>query len=281
MDASTTMLRMVCQDSLKLDRMDGMNFIRWKEKMKFLLTAAKVYYTLETPQIVVFNKEEQRQREHDDMLCRGYILSTLTDRLYDLYTPMTSAKEIWNALEEKYNAEKEGANKFITFKFFEFAMKDNVSIMDQVHEFLILVSKFKNLNIVIPDKLVVGAIITKLPPSWRNYRKKLMHTSEDFTLYQIKKHLRIEEETRIREKNLDGASTSKVNYVESGKNRGKKRKADSSSYTNTQKKGKRPLSEITCYKYGEKGHVKKFCKNPKKKIDLRNKKNGSGDANML
>ncbi|GJY80322.1 zinc finger, CCHC-type containing protein [Tanacetum coccineum] len=39
--------------------------------------------------------------------------------------------------------------------------------------------------------------------------KKLMHTSEDFTLDQIQKHLRIEEETRIREKNLNDASSSK------------------------------------------------------------------------
>ncbi|GKE83106.1 retrovirus-related pol polyprotein from transposon TNT 1-94, partial [Tanacetum coccineum] len=45
-----------------------------------------------------------------------------------------------------------------------------------------------------------------------------MHTSEDFTMDQIQKHLRIEEETHIREKNLNGASTSKVNYVDLGKN---------------------------------------------------------------
>ncbi|GJY60196.1 zinc finger, CCHC-type containing protein [Tanacetum coccineum] len=165
----------------------------------------------------VLTEEEQRKRDQDETLCRGYILSTLTDRLYDLYTPMTSAREIWNSLEEKYTAEKEGAYKFITFKFFEFLMEDNVYILDQVHEFIILVSKFKNLDIEIPEKLLVRAIITKLPSSWHNYRKKLMHTSEDFTLDQIQKHLRIEEETRIHKKNLSGASSSKVNYVVSGR----------------------------------------------------------------
>ncbi|GKA31620.1 glucose-6-phosphate isomerase 1, chloroplastic [Tanacetum coccineum] len=204
--------------TIKLDRMDGMNFTHWKEKMKFPLIAFKVYYTLEKQQIGILTKEEQRKPDEDETLCRGYILSTLTDRLYDMYTPMNSAREIWNSLQEKYTAEKEGADKFITFKFFEFTMEDNVSILDQVHEFLILVSKFKNLNIEIPEKLMVGAIITKLPYSWHNYRKKLMHTLEDFTLDHIQKYLRIKEETRIREKNLNGASSSKVNYVDSGKN---------------------------------------------------------------
>ncbi|GJW10507.1 hypothetical protein Tco_1576334 [Tanacetum coccineum] len=109
-----------------------------------------VYYVLEGPPIGMMTEEEQRKHEQDETLYRGYILSTLTDRLYDLYTPMTSAREIWNSLKEKYTTEKEGTDKFITFRFFEFSMEDNVSILDQVHEFLILVSKFKNLNIEIP-----------------------------------------------------------------------------------------------------------------------------------
>nr|GEV70857.1 hypothetical protein [Tanacetum cinerariifolium] len=206
---------------------------------------------------MLVHKEKQLPEFLVLLLIIGYILSTLTDRLYDLYTPMTSAREIWNSLEKKYTAEKEGAHKFITFKFFEFAMEDNVSILDQVHEFLILVSKFKNLNIKIPENLLVGAIITKLPSSWHNYRKKLMHTSEDFTLDQIQKHLRIEEETRIREKNLNGASSSKVNYVDSGKNNkgnNKKRKGTWNS-SNENKKDKKPLSEVVCYKNHCYGHI--------------------------
>ncbi|GJZ81531.1 retrovirus-related pol polyprotein from transposon TNT 1-94 [Tanacetum coccineum] len=153
-------------------------------------------------------------------------------------------------------------------------MKDNVSILDQVHEFLILVSKFKNFNIEIPEKLLVGAIITKLSFSWHNYRKKLMHTSEDFTLDQIQIHLRIEEETRIHENNLNGALSSKVNYVDSGKSNkenDKKRKGTWNS-SKDNKKDRKPLSEVMCYKYGEKGHIKHYCKNPKKKNQNSNKK---------
>ncbi|PWA58244.1 glucose-6-phosphate isomerase 1, chloroplastic [Artemisia annua] len=218
-------LRMFGSNNIKLDRMDGMNFTRWKEKMKFLLAAFKVYYVLEEPPILPMTEEEQRKRDQDDTLCRGYIPSTLIDRLYELYTPMTSAKEIWNSLQEKYTAKKEGADKFITFKFFEFTMEDDVSILDQVHEFLIL-------------------------------------------------------ETRIREKNLNGASSSKVNYVDSGKknNKGndKKRKGTWNS-SKDNKKDKKPLSEVVCYKCGDKGHIKRYYKNPKKKNQNTNK-NESANA---
>ncbi|GJW64396.1 zinc finger, CCHC-type containing protein [Tanacetum coccineum] len=118
-------------DTIKLDRMDGINFTRWKERMKFLLTAFKVYYVPEEQQIGILTEKEQRKHNQDEILCRGYILSTLIDRLYDLYTLMNFAREIWNYLQDKYTAEKEGADKFITFKFFEFTMEDNVSILDQ------------------------------------------------------------------------------------------------------------------------------------------------------
>ncbi|GKE20098.1 zinc finger, CCHC-type containing protein, partial [Tanacetum coccineum] len=150
--------------------------------------------------ISILTEDEQRKRDQDETLCRGYILN-------------------------------------------------------QVHEFLILVSKFKNPNIKIPEKLLVGSIITKSPSSWHNCRKKLMHTLEDFNLDQIQKHLRIEEETRIRKKNLNGASSSKDN-----------------------KKDKKPLSKVVCYKCGDKGHIKCYCKNPKKKNHNSNKNDESANT---
>ena len=38
--------KMMNHDFVKLDKFDGSNFIRWQDKMKFLLTALKIFYVL-------------------------------------------------------------------------------------------------------------------------------------------------------------------------------------------------------------------------------------------
>ena len=195
-DVST--LKMLNHELMKLDCFDETNFSRWKDKMKFLLTALKLFYVLDlnlmhfpptsdedTDEI----KAQRKKREEDELICRWHTLNTLSNRLYDLYTSMKSSKEIWNALEAKYKTEKIGTNKFIIQKYFDYKMLDNVSVLDQVHELQILVNKLRDWLINIPKSFQVGAIITKLPPSWNNFRKKLLHMSEDLILEKFGQHL--------------------------------------------------------------------------------------------
>ncbi|OIT38297.1 hypothetical protein A4A49_63568, partial [Nicotiana attenuata] len=100
------------KEFIKLDRFDGSNFTRWKDKMIFLLTALKIFYVLD-PMLPAMSepteedtKAERKKRQDDELLCRGHILNTLTDRLYDLYSNLKSPREIWTALQTAYENEK-------------------------------------------------------------------------------------------------------------------------------------------------------------------------------
>ena len=170
--SDVSMLKKLNHELMKLDRFDGANFSWWKDKMKFLLTALKIFYVLD-PNLMHFPpasdedtdeiKTQRKKWEEDELICRWHILNTLSDCLYDFYTSMKSPNEIWNALKAKYKTEKVGTNKFIIQKYFDYRMLDNVSILDRVHELQILVNKFCDLSINIPESFQVGAIIAKLP----------------------------------------------------------------------------------------------------------------------
>uniref|UniRef100_A0A2N9FSX3 Uncharacterized protein n=1 Tax=Fagus sylvatica TaxID=28930 RepID=A0A2N9FSX3_FAGSY len=142
MEGEKMVYKMMNQDFVKLDKFDELNFIRWQDKMKFLLTALKIFYVLDpnlqpipnpTPEDTEQLKQQRIKREEDELVCRGHILNTFSDRLYDLFTTMSFPKEIWKVLETKYKTKK------------------------RVH-------KLNDLSIKIPELFQVGAIIAKLPP---------------------------------------------------------------------------------------------------------------------
>ncbi|GJZ41728.1 zinc finger, CCHC-type containing protein [Tanacetum coccineum] len=103
-------------DTIKLDIMDGMNFTRWKKKMKFLLTAFKVYYVLEGPPVGVMTEEEQRKREQDS---EDFTLDFTLDQIQSLilqrtapYTPQQNgvAERKNRVLQDMINAMLVSAN---------------------------------------------------------------------------------------------------------------------------------------------------------------------------
>ncbi|GJY86517.1 zinc finger, CCHC-type containing protein [Tanacetum coccineum] len=103
----------------KLDKFEGHDFRRWQKKMHFLLTTLKVVYVLTTPMPELLEDatvEAIRIRakwENDDYICRGHILNGMSDSLFDVYTNVESAKELWDSLESKYMAEDSSSKKFL------------------------------------------------------------------------------------------------------------------------------------------------------------------------
>ena len=101
----------------------------------------------------------------------------------------------------------------------------------------------------VSESLKVAAIITKLPNTWNDYIKKLFHISKDLTFDQLIKHIRVEEETRIREKRFALEAIPKVNVI--GTKTSKTRKhVELESENSSDKKN------MTCFFCGKKGHLK-------------------------
>ncbi|GKC80006.1 zinc finger, CCHC-type containing protein [Tanacetum coccineum] len=125
----------------KLDKFEGHDFRRWQKKMHFLLTTLKVVYVLTTPMPELLENatvEVIRIRakwENDDYICRGHILNGMSDSLFDVYTNVESAKELWDSLESKYMAEDSSSKKFLlppSWKDFKHILKhgkDDLSLV--------------------------------------------------------------------------------------------------------------------------------------------------------
>jgi hypothetical protein len=131
MNSAITSLNVMPQNLSKLDRFDGNNYKRWKEKVEFLLTTLKVRYVLDTPCPVVPNEGATVEQtdvkfkwEEDNYTCRGNILNTLIDPLFDMYALKKYAREIWEALENKYKTEDSENKIYLVSNYFDFKMVD-------------------------------------------------------------------------------------------------------------------------------------------------------------
>ncbi|KAL5582208.1 hypothetical protein UlMin_014650 [Ulmus minor] len=289
MEIETTVstIKLMNQDLVRLDRFDGSNFTRWQDKLRFLLTTMKIIYILDpdlpplpapTHKDTDEVKATRKQREDDESICRGHILNALSNRLYDFNTNTKSAKEMWTALEFKYRVEEEGTKKFLISKYFDFKFLDDKPLLLQIHELQIIVNKLKAVKTELYEPFQVGAIIAKLPPTWKGYRKRVLRRSKDCSLEEIQKHLRIEEESRSRDKYEEtnfGPSRAKVNAV----NKSNHYKSNNHKRGNSQKRnflgpkkdqGKfKNNNKGDCFVCGKPGHFARDCRFRKKQNEVK------------
>lgn len=113
----------------------------------------------------------------------------------------------------------------------------------------------------------IGAIFSKSPSSWNNYRiQKILHSTNKLTLEQFFTRIKIEYETRARDV-LILASSYIVNLVNK-KNTNKENK----NLKENKKSFKKKKNDITCFHCEKKGHIIRECKFKKAIININNHK---------
>jgi hypothetical protein len=157
----------------------------------------------------------------DDNLFRGAIISVLVDNLVDTYLQRKTWKDIWEAIEGQYGASDAGGELYVMEQFLDYRMVEDRAVAEQAHEVQVLAKELENyrkeVSCVLPNKFVAGAIITKLPHSWRDLATSLKHKRKEFTFDDLIATLDVEEKARTKDtcgKTIAGPSS--ANFVQRG-----------------------------------------------------------------
>ena len=209
-------------------------------------------------------------------MCRSYILTYLSDDLYSVYKPYTTAKRCWDALEYKYKTQDAGAKKFIVGRFLDYKMVDGKSVTDQVRELEVIFHEIQAEGMMLSEVFKAAAMIEKLPPTWKDFKNYLKHKRKDMTVEQLSLRLKIEEDNRKAGISTtypnSNAGEAKANVIEHGSSsrsfKGKKTdlapKGKSFKRGAVAPKGNVIKFEGLCYNCNKKGHKSFECRQPKR-----------------
>ena len=273
----------------KPERFNGIDFKRWQQKMFYLTTLNLVRFLNEDgPKLDVGETDKEKLAvvdawNHSDFLCRNYVLNDLENTLYNVYSPLKTAKELWDSLDKKYKTEDAGLKKFIVGKFLDFKMVDSKTVLNQVQELQVVVHDIHAEGMTLSETFQVAAFIEKLPPSWRDFKNYLKHKRKELSLEDFIVRLRIEEDNRLSEKKVGkNLEVSKANVVEEGSKPNKKRKMPSKSREGFNQGLKKFVGK--CFNCGKSGHRAKDCKAKKRQKTQANVvekiSNGVDDINL-
>ena len=86
----------------KSEKFNGLDFKRWQQKMLFYVTTLHLARFLQEEAPKLDEDETDRTTvaaveawKHRDFLCKGYILNGLGNILYNVYSPLPTAKLLW------------------------------------------------------------------------------------------------------------------------------------------------------------------------------------------
>lgn len=258
---------------IEINRFDGKNYQCWAPQMENFLKRLKIAYVLTDPcpsiartldtstKVISQAKAAEQKWFNDDRMCRYNILNSLSDSLYYQYSKKTnSAKELWEELKLVYLYEEFGTKRSQVRKYVEFQMVDEKPIVDQVQELNSIADSIVDTGIFIDENFHVSVIISKFPPSWKDFCIKMMH-EEYLPFWILMNHVRVEEESRNRDKR--GEPSNSI-YFHHAKNLGPRmRDAKKPGLHWKRRETETDNKAMVCYFCGKKGHISKHCRDRK------------------
>nr|GEX78789.1 zinc finger, CCHC-type [Tanacetum cinerariifolium] len=130
------------EEDLKLFKYTPEHVRRSAKSKGLKLVIVKVVYVLTIPMSELLEDATveairiMAKWENDDYIYRGHILNGKSDSLFNVYTNVESAKELWDSLESKYMAKDSSSKKFLVSNFNNYKMVDSRPVMEQYNELL-------------------------------------------------------------------------------------------------------------------------------------------------
>ena len=152
-------------DSSKVESLNRINFRMWKQCISYVLAHKRTLYTLRSsrPEIVDENDGDAvKKREkwmEDDLMARATLLHSIKDNIIPLFEGHETAKEIVEALEEKYGPRSNTHIQLLLDKYNSTCMNEDDYVGDFVNQMELIAKELAYAGHLTFDKMQVTTIL--------------------------------------------------------------------------------------------------------------------------
>ena len=228
-----------------MEKFDGMiNFGLWQVQVKDVLIQSGLHKALKGRVSRKYSEKGgssmgDEEWEELDLRAASAIRMCLAKNVLANVQDISTAKELWEKLEELYQSKGVSNRLLLKEQFYTLRMDGNTKISDHLSTLNGICSELESIGVKVDDEDKALKLILSLPSSFEYMKPVLMYGKETLNFSEVASKI-ISEERRLKCESQAVTDSALVARDESGrkKNSGKK---------------------VTCWKCGKTGHVKRNC----------------------
>nr|TKS11203.1 hypothetical protein D5086_0000074780 [Populus alba] len=246
----------VSNTKFEVEKFDGKgNFGMWKCEVMDMLVQMNLDFTLEDKPKDLDEKSWERINR---LACSSIRLCLVKDQKY-AFSEQNSAKELWQALEDKFMKKSIENRLYLKKRIFRFQHKKGTSMNEHLNDFNKMIADLKNLDVEIDDEDKALLLLNSLPDTYEHLVTTLLYGKEKIKFIDVSNAL-VNNEYRKKDQIVHKESTSEALTVRGRTNprrfRGRGR---SRSKSRGESSNRRYLAKDECAFCHKKGHWKKDC----------------------
>ena len=192
---------------LKENKLEGQNYIEWKQNLDIVLTAEEYKFVLTTPRPAVpaanaaqALRDAHRRWHKANEMAKCYMLASMSSVLKHQHSAMETAAEIMTNLANLFGTQNRTAKSQAFRSIMTKSMKEGSSVRQHVLEMMSHLNQIEVLGGTIDPESQVTIILQSLPPSFQQFKLNFEMNKRNYTLAELLTELQSAEDLMVQAK---------------------------------------------------------------------------------